>query len=897
VSRRFVEGLTEADVEGVTLVVEPKVNATVTELFPGRVRMIADKRLDQIMGLGLARPMGSVPAGATVAHLSHGLARHMGCDPVILVGQDLGFSDGQYYSAGAAIHEVWAGELGPFNTLEMMEWQRIVRLGGGQLRRLHDNIGRTILADAQMTAYLQQFETRFQQDAAAGLRTIDASIGGTAKRHTEVMSIDEAVRTFAGDAVAIPSAERTPDVEGRLASLRVRISSIREDVAAVARQSRRAGGLLEAMRDTVTNHQRFNALVDKLHRVRDDVEKREPGYGLVQFASQTGQMKRLVADRKLRFEKGLGEIATRKRELERDAVNVVWLAEAAESLLELLDNTLAVLDGTGGRITLDHDAGIAGQASSVSQPGNARRVGAVLMFDPLVGGLGQARDAAAPVASGRTALSLTVERLLGTKELDRVIVACGDPGLAWLLLGDIARSDRVSVVGVDGARVRERARRVGVARLWSPAAWRGGIANMTVYDESLDPCALRDVIQAEGLDAAVVASAEGCLVDPALIEDIVRCYRRHDGAVRIAFSQAVPGLGGFLIDAGSVVSMAEALAAGSSFASIGGVVGFVPTVPQADPIAREFCRGIPTAVRDCGERVIADTPSMRARVASVIARLGSGWVDADSERVIALLAASKRGGGAVRDVTLELCTGRLGGGVWARRVRGAWGGEDADRGVMTPELAERLLRPICTERPDVALTLDGAGDPMLHPGIEEIIAAARAAGVCGVHVRTDMLSPSASVDRVMDLGVDVVSVDVLATEAATHRVLTGTDRFDAVVAGTEELAKLAAEQRDGVGIGLPWIVPRITRSDEVYEQIECFYNAWLMVAGAAVIDPLPGPVAGARITPLPVPDAVARRRAVSAVVYRSDGSPLRSRHREDVADVAVRARGLGVSAA
>ena len=35
-----------------------------------------------------------LPSGSTVAHLAYYLAEHLGCDPIIFVGQDLGFSDG-----------------------------------------------------------------------------------------------------------------------------------------------------------------------------------------------------------------------------------------------------------------------------------------------------------------------------------------------------------------------------------------------------------------------------------------------------------------------------------------------------------------------------------------------------------------------------------------------------------------------------------------------------------------------------------------------------------------------------------------------------------------------------------------------------------------------------------
>jgi len=39
---------------------------------------------------------GSLRAGSTVAHLSFYLAEYLGCDPIILIGQDLSFSDGLY---------------------------------------------------------------------------------------------------------------------------------------------------------------------------------------------------------------------------------------------------------------------------------------------------------------------------------------------------------------------------------------------------------------------------------------------------------------------------------------------------------------------------------------------------------------------------------------------------------------------------------------------------------------------------------------------------------------------------------------------------------------------------------------------------------------------------------
>src|SRR5204863_1237303 len=63
ISRRFYEGLTASDVEGVTLVAEPKCNRAILEAFPGTVRCVGDHVLDQVLGPKLVRPMGEIQPG------------------------------------------------------------------------------------------------------------------------------------------------------------------------------------------------------------------------------------------------------------------------------------------------------------------------------------------------------------------------------------------------------------------------------------------------------------------------------------------------------------------------------------------------------------------------------------------------------------------------------------------------------------------------------------------------------------------------------------------------------------------------------------------------------------------------------------------------------------------
>ena len=88
ISKRFYEGLPQ--LPDVTLVAEPQANPTILDNFPGPVRVPQHSFLDTLLG-ELATPRIPIKFGATVAHLSFYLAQHLGCDPIILIGQDLGF--------------------------------------------------------------------------------------------------------------------------------------------------------------------------------------------------------------------------------------------------------------------------------------------------------------------------------------------------------------------------------------------------------------------------------------------------------------------------------------------------------------------------------------------------------------------------------------------------------------------------------------------------------------------------------------------------------------------------------------------------------------------------------------------------------------------------------------
>ena len=358
ISRRFYEGLDE--LPDVTLVAEPMAHPTILDSFPGPIRVTANKFLDRLLG-DMARPMVPIPYGATVAHLSFYLAQHLGCDPIVFVGQDLGFSDGLYYCPGTAIHGVWAPELNAFNTVEMMEWQRVVR-HRNHLRKVTDVHGRDIYSDEQMQTYLGQFERDF---AKATQTVIDATEGGQPKEHTRRMRLSEALEAYATREVpGLPLPPRGLD-RGRLSGAAGHVRERREQVAELRRISVNTVPLLKKMRKDQRDARKMKKHFDKLEPLQRRVDELSEAFCLVNDLNTVGAFNRAKADRAIDVT-GADEYETQRQRLERDIRNVEWLIQACDEVLGMFDEAVERVgeqlsgEGDGGGVVAEVVAGSAG---------------------------------------------------------------------------------------------------------------------------------------------------------------------------------------------------------------------------------------------------------------------------------------------------------------------------------------------------------------------------------------------------------------------------------------------------------------------------------------------------------------------------------------------------------
>jgi hypothetical protein len=353
-------------------------------------------------------------------------------------------------------------------------------------------------------------------------------------------------------------------------------------------------------------------------------------------------------------------------------------------------------------------------------------------------------------------------------------------------------------------------------------------------------------MERRGLEAAAFVGASWAVVDPQLVDAVIERHQERPDGHELTFAHAPPGLGACVVTRRVVQELAQA---NSPMASVGGLIGYLPHAPQADPIAKPVCVSAEPAVRDLLVRCIPDSPE---RLGLLRRALGQRALIAPASEVGAALAGHR---GAVEYLTVHASE------------------------LSVDHRIERVTR----SGSRVAVTVIDDGSSFAEA--LRLVGACRDSGAVGVHLRTPLVNGVSGARAVLEVGADLVSIDVLAEDGATYERLTGRGCFDQV---REGVAWLLGQRRMIEGMPSLWVVPRITKRDGVCEQVEDFYTRGLLAADWCVIDPLEATIPGERIEPLPVPANVRDRLRWSTRVIDKDGV-LRNGCGEPVAGASVEA--------
>lgn len=126
--------------------------------------------------------VGNTLCWGSVATMAFDLARKMGCDPIIFVGQDLSFPGGRTYVKGTYFEEEEKQDM----SVEAFEKKHVTYT-------LTDIYGQPVKTNRQMFAYKEWFRTEFARTSA---RIVNATEGGILKEGCEIMPFKDAVDKY-----------------------------------------------------------------------------------------------------------------------------------------------------------------------------------------------------------------------------------------------------------------------------------------------------------------------------------------------------------------------------------------------------------------------------------------------------------------------------------------------------------------------------------------------------------------------------------------------------------------------------------------------------------------------------------------------------------------------------
>jgi spiro-SPASM protein len=297
----------------------------------------------------------------------------------------------------------------------------------------------------------------------------------------------------------------------------------------------------------------------------------------------------------------------------------------------------------------------------------------------------------------------------------------------------------------------------------------------------------------------------------------------------------------------------------------GRLLHYMPEQPCRDPIGGEGCVAVPTSVARTTRRFKLDSQRQIDRITAAAVSLNGTLVSSGAEELLNRLESHNEPDVLPRDVTIELTTQRM-----AKPVFSPLRTLDIQRADLSLEYAQAIFRELATYD-DTRVTFAGVGDPLLHDGFLDIIAAARDAGINAIHVETDLLVEPAKIEQLVDSCVDVVSVHLPAMQPTTYASIMGVDRLSLAIENIKRFVTHRQIRRRGG----PLLVPTFVKLAENLAEMELWYDQWLRALGSAVIigpSDFAGQMPTIELADMSPPRRMGCRRLESRLTILSDGS-------------------------
>jgi hypothetical protein len=136
--------------------------------------------------------------GGSVSTVAFDLARQLGCNPIIFIGQDLAFTDGFTHTKGALEDLFSEVEINKFYTLEMVLREQIMSEETPKVLDIH---GRLVPTSKVMVSYLRWFEKEISK--SENTLFIDATEGGARIKGTQVLTLRDALDKYCKENIPV----------------------------------------------------------------------------------------------------------------------------------------------------------------------------------------------------------------------------------------------------------------------------------------------------------------------------------------------------------------------------------------------------------------------------------------------------------------------------------------------------------------------------------------------------------------------------------------------------------------------------------------------------------------------------------------------------------------------
>jgi len=222
---RYFDCVEGRDMNRCILVCSMSVHPLALERFDGPTYFIdEDNRICRFL-----RPYvgerGKMNTGLSVAHTAFYLARNMGCDPIVLVAQDLAFADGRTHATGT--ERTWGGD---------------VDMSDSGWIWLEGNDGKKVPSLPMFRSFLATFEWEI---AATRARVVNATEGGALIRGCERRGLCEMLNSLHSDVGHTLAGIRKHVGAIDLAALAERCVPLKRRAEAAADDARRAAGQID----------------------------------------------------------------------------------------------------------------------------------------------------------------------------------------------------------------------------------------------------------------------------------------------------------------------------------------------------------------------------------------------------------------------------------------------------------------------------------------------------------------------------------------------------------------------------------------------------------------------------------------------------------------------------